>query len=184
MPCRNGWCALVGIGLDTNPGAQTISVQRGRETADVTFEVKPKHYEEQHITLKDKGMVDLSPEDLARYERDKEATTRAFTTWSDAEPLLQLALPASGEVSGNFGLKRFFNGQPRASHSGLDIAAPYGATVRAPAPGLIVMYNHLSVITAKVGAHVETGDKIGEVGKTGRVTGPHLHWGVSLNNQR
>ncbi len=206
LPCDNGWCAMVGIGLEVKPGQQTVSVKRGNERAAATFTVKPKQYEVQRLTIKDKGQVNLSPEDLKRYERDKEAITRAFTTWTQIDPQLHLALPVAGRLSSPFGLQRYFNGEPRAPHSGIDIAAAEGTPIRAPAAGtvievgnyffngntvfldhgqgLITMYNHMKRITVKSGTHVETGETIGEVGKTGRVTGPHLHWGVSLNNNR
>jgi murein DD-endopeptidase MepM/ murein hydrolase activator NlpD len=105
-----------------------------------------------------------------------------------------------------FGLRRYFNDQPRQPHSGIDIAGPVGTPVTAPfagivantgdyffngktvfidhGQGLISMFNHLSRITVKSGARVAAGEKIGEIGMTGRVTGPHLHWTVSLNNSR
>lgn len=115
-------------------------------------------------------------------------------------------MPIIGRLSSPFGLKRFFNNQPKNPHSGLDIAAPTGTTISAPAPGLVINtgsyyyngntvfldhgqglvtgYFHMSKITVKAGQIVEQGTKLGEVGETGRVTGPHLHWNVYLNKTK
>jgi murein DD-endopeptidase MepM/ murein hydrolase activator NlpD len=117
-----------------------------------------------------------------------------------------MALPVTAPVSSPFGLRRFFNEQPRKPHSGLDLAAAEGTPISAPASGkitdtgdfffngntvfidhgqgLVTMYCHLSKIDVEPGQTVNTGDIIGAVGKTGRVTGAHLHWSVSLNNTR
>ena len=114
--------------------------------------------------------------------------------------------PAQGPTSSPFGLKRFFNEQARRPHSGLDIAAPRGANIIAPADGeiiltgnfffngnsifidhgqgLITMYCHMDKLDSQQGDVVKAGDIIGKVGSTGRATGPHLHWTVSLNNNR
>jgi murein DD-endopeptidase MepM/ murein hydrolase activator NlpD len=115
-------------------------------------------------------------------------------------------MPIKGKISSPFGLKRFFNGQSRDPHSGLDIAAPEGKVVVAPADGIvsqtgdyffngqtvmidhgqgiISMMCHLSKIDVVKGQTIKQGDAIGKVGHTGRATGPHLHWGISINNAR
>jgi murein DD-endopeptidase MepM/ murein hydrolase activator NlpD len=199
------WKAVVGLPLATEPGAGHLQVSAaGAAPHTVAFEVKPKTYPAQHIRLADERMVELSDEDLARHERDRVEIRRAFDTWSEeAAPPLRLSLPANGPLSSRFGLRRFFNGKPRAPHSGLDIAAPQGATVTAPAAGTVVvtgdyffngmtvfidhgqglisMFNHLSRVAVTSGERVAAGQHIGAVGKTGRATGAHLHWTVSLN---
>lgn len=116
-------------------------------------------------------------------------------------------LPIEGKISGNFGNQRIFNGIPKSPHSGTDIAAPEGTPVKASGSGVVVLsgkdyfytgnmvmidhgrqlttiYAHLKDATVKEGDAVRQGDVIGHVGKTGRATGPHLHWGASLNNVR
>jgi murein DD-endopeptidase MepM/ murein hydrolase activator NlpD len=147
----------------------------------------------------------LTPEQLiARVAEEQPRIRQAVATFTDASPTaLRFAIPGPGRRSSSFGLRRMFNNQPRNPHSGMDIAAPVGTPVVAPAPGrvidtgdyffngktvfidhgqgLVTMYCHLSTIDVTVGTEVAVGDKLGEVGATGRVTGPHLHWGVALN---
>ncbi|MCR4346572.1 MAG: peptidoglycan DD-metalloendopeptidase family protein [Sulfuricaulis sp.] len=202
------WQAVVGLPLSLAPGLQAIQVSdREGQQHEFSFTVQPKNYAEQRLTIKDKRMVEPSAEDLARITREQEIIRQLFTTWTD-RPLnsLQFSQPARGRISSIFGLRRFFNDEPRQPHSGIDIAGPTGTPVAAPLAGTIVetgeyyfngktvfidhgqglisMLNHLSRILVRRGAHVNTGEKIGEIGMTGRVTGPHLHWTVSLNNSR
>ncbi|HEU5339468.1 MAG TPA: peptidoglycan DD-metalloendopeptidase family protein [Sulfuricaulis sp.] len=202
------WQAVVGLPLSLSPGSQTLRVSDGAgQRRDISFDVRSKIYAEQYLTIKNRRMVEPSAKDLMRIEREQEIIRAAFSTWSDL-PLksLQFRLPAQGRISSIFGLRRFFNNEPRQPHSGIDIAAPTGSPVVAPLAGIVVesgeyffngktifldhgqglvsMFNHLSRILVERGKRVETGEKIGEIGMTGRVTGPHLHWTVSLNNSR
>lgn len=200
------WTAVVGIPLSAAPGQKSIEVRRGgtRTAAEkISFEVEPVRYAEQRLNVAP-GKVDLSARDLARYEREKAHLAKVIATFSAEPPAtFRMLQPTPGRRSSSFGLRRFFNGQPRNPHSGMDIAAPTGTPVIAPAPGrvidtgdyffngrtvwldhgggLLTMYCHLSEIGVQVGDTVAAGDRIAQVGATGRVTGPHLHWSVSLN---
>jgi murein DD-endopeptidase MepM/ murein hydrolase activator NlpD len=198
------WVAVVGIALAAKPGRATLEVERpGRPVEKRTFVVEPVRYAEQRLKVAP-GHVELSPEDLARYERERDHLARVAATFTDVPPSsLRLAQPTPGSRSSSFGLRRVFNGQSRNPHSGMDIAASPGTPVMAAAPGrvidtgdyffngktvwidhgagLLTMYCHLAAIAVQVGDTVATGTPIGAVGATGRVTGPHLHWSVSLN---
>src|SRR6267142_1520433 len=200
--------ARVGLPLALRPGAHVLSVvDSERSGRGFPFKVGRRDYETQHLTLANRRQVEPEPEDLRRIAREQESLVRAFSTFSDAAlDTLAFDLPSEGRVSGGFGLRRFFNDEPRQPHSGLDIAAPEGTPIAAPAAGtvieigdyffngltvvldhgqgLVTMYNHLSRIDVAKGARVARGESIGAVGHTGRVTGPHLHWSVSLNNAR
>src|SRR5438876_7339782 len=204
----DAWHAVVGLPLALKPGAHELSVLEGeKSTHTVRFDVRPHDYEAQHVTLADRRQVEPGPADRLRIARDQESIGRAFSTFSDsALDGFDLGLPSAGRVSGSFGVRRFFNNEPRQPHSGVDIAAPPGTPIAAPAAGtvietgdyffngltvlldhgqgLITMYNHLSRIEVAKGARGARGEQIGAVGRTGRVTGPHLHWSVSLNNAR
>lgn len=163
-----------------------------------------KNYPEQRLTIKDKRKVEPNPDDLARIEREQKITEAVKRQFSPAAPATAFALPAKGPLSSRFGLRRIFNGLPRNPHAGLDVAVGTGAPVMAPADGLvanvgdyffngntvfidhgqglITAYMHLSRTDVRAGQTVKKGESIGAVGATGRVTGPHLHWAVILNN--
>ena len=198
------WQAVVGIPLEAKAGEHRLL--EGDGTAQV-FGVHTKAYETQHLTIKDKRKVNPNQQDLTRIRSEKQRINAALKHWRDqAEVDGRFILPVQGRLSSPFGLRRYFNGQARKPHSGIDIAAPEGTPIRAPAAGrvietgnyffngntvfldhgqgLVTMYCHMSRIGVKVGQNVGQGDIIGEVGMTGRVTGPHLHWGVSLNDAR
>ncbi len=197
------WHALVGIPLDTPPGTQAIRVETGSGTAALEFTVAPWAYGEQRLRLRNRRQVEPTPEDLRRIEREQAHTAAIKASFSAATPDSDFARPSQGRLSSRFGLRRFFNGQSRLPHSGLDFAAPAGSPVLAPAAGsvvdtgdyffngntvfldhgqgLISAYMHLSRIDVAVGQRVERGERLGAVGTSGRATGPHLHWTVILN---
>jgi murein DD-endopeptidase MepM/ murein hydrolase activator NlpD len=199
-----GWTAVVGIPLEAAPGERVIEVRREEGPAErLSFTVAPVRYAEQRLQVAP-GKVDLSAQDLARHERERVRSAEVIATWSAAAPAtLRMRPPVPGRRSGSFGLRRVFNDQARKPHGGMDIAAPTGTAVVAPAAGRVIdtgdyffngrtvwldhgngllsMYCHLSRIDVKAGELVATGTRIGAVGATGRVTGPHLHWSVMLN---
>lgn len=198
------WKAIVGLPLSIKSGTHRLQVRDGQNAREIDIIVQAKAYPVQHIRLASRRMVDLSSEDLARHQRDRVIINRAFSHWRDGlDPTLRLARPAPGPLSSRFGLRRYFNDQPRAPHSGLDIASPAGTPISAPADGVVVatgdfffngktvflehgqglisMFNHLDRIEVQEGQRVSRGDRIGTIGRTGRTTGPHLHWTVMLN---
>lgn len=203
IPNGQGWRAIVGIPLARKLGTAKIEIRSGQATLLQGFTIEDKAYAVQRLKVAPTH-VDLSPENAARVAEEQPRIRAAVATFSMVLPsTLKLESPVRGPHSASFGLRRVFNNQPRNPHSGMDIAAPVGTPVLAPAPGqvievgdfffngksvfidhgqgLVTLYCHLSDIGVAPGTEVKTGDKIGEVGATGRVTGPHLHWGVALN---
>ena len=201
------WEAVVGISLSAKVGIHQLKIKNAGKTSYREFSVAAKKYDTQHITLKNKRMVNPYAKDLERIRKEKKIILKALATWSNNPAVqTQFILPVEGQLGSPFGLRRYFNGEPRRPHSGLDIAAPEGTLIRSPADGVVVntgdyffngnsvfvdhgqglvtMFCHLSDIDVITGTIVKQGDVLGKVGMTGRVTGPHLHWSVSLNNTR
>lgn len=191
-----------GFGRDA-PGAAMLEVRPpdGRaETRRLT--VTPRQYDEQRISGLPPAQVTPPAETLERIRREQAMlnAARAHDT-AGAQFADGFSWPAEGRISGVFGSRRILNGVPRAPHLGLDIAAPTGTPVRASAPGIVrlaqpdfyftggsivldhghtvmTFYIHLSRLLVRDGQTVERGAVIGEVGATGRATGPHLHLGL------
>ncbi|SFU39165.1 Peptidase family M23 [Polaromonas sp. YR568] len=198
------WTAIVGIPLSAEPGEASIAVETPGGRRTLPYTISPKRYSEQRLKVEPRT-VDLSPEDQARYERERthQALVMATLTEPPHTQVLRMRAPTPGRRSSSFGLRRVFNGQPRNPHSGMDIAAATGTAVVSPLParvidtgdyffngntvwldhggGLLSLMCHLSATDVKPGDMLKTGERLGEVGATGRVTGPHLHWGVMLN---
>lgn len=198
-----GWQAVVGIPLSAKPGQDAIEV----DGQAVPFSIKPKRYPEQRLHLGNQRLVTPDPEDEVRIAREQTIMAPAWRAWPEGlVPSLRFRQPTPGGLTSSFGLRRIFNGVPKSPHAGLDIKAPAGQAVRAPAAGVVVLtgdfffsgnavflahgegvvslFAHLSKITVKQGQVVKAGDLLGNVGQTGRATGPHLHWSLSLNNAR
>lgn len=200
---QDNWLAIVGVPLTVKPGTQQITAG-GR---NLIFVVGSKKYPEQHITLKNQRQVNPNPADLKRIDGELAEQIRAYRTFSPNTPSnLLLDKPVNGPLSSKFGVRRFFNGEERNPHAGLDFAVPAGTPIKTPAGGKVIlignyffngntvfvdhgqgfisMFCHMSKIDVKVGQQLARGGVVGKVGSTGRATGPHMHWNVSLNDAR
>ena len=202
---NNKWQALVGIPILASPGVKHITI-KDFSTRKIEFEVVEYKYEEQHITLKGKKKKYVNPnlKHMDRIKSERPILSNARKTYTeDALAKGKFIRPVDGITTSEFGLKRFYNGQPRRAHTGLDFAGSIGTEIKAPAQGrviltgnyffngnavfidhgkgLISVYIHMNKINVSNNQLVNKGDIIGTIGKTGRSTGPHLHWGVYLN---
>ncbi len=203
LRAAESWIAVVGIPLDAAPGPKQILVKHGDRHARIGFKVAAKEYAAQRLAVPSE-QVNLSQRDLARVENERIRIRKALSKFTTIPPAtLRLLQPTPGPRSGSYGLRRFFNDQARNPHTGMDIAAARGAPVQAAADGTVIdvgdyffngntiildhgaglttMYCHLGRVHVTQGGIVQAGELIGDVGATGRVTGPHLHFGVALN---
>ena len=203
------WTAVVGIPLKTKAGNHSVEVTRAGGKERLMVVVQDKEYPAQYIKLPKGKERYVSPpaEDLARIKRERKILGRILSTWSETPKVdTDFHLPVKGRVGSPFGLRRYFNGEPRNPHSGLDLVAPAGTPIKAPAAGkvidtgdffftgnavfldhgqgLISGYFHMQKIDVIPGQTVQRGDILGTVGATGRVTGPHLHMNVYLNRTK
>ena len=211
FPAGDGrrWRAVVGIPLETKPGAYTLTLQGGADDgatagARLTLRVVPAQYETRRLTVAESFVnpPDSAGERIAREAKvlaDTFARTTSERFWSGP-----FSVPVDGRATSSFGRLTVLNGQPRGRHQGADFRAAVGTPVRAPNAGAVVvaedyyfsgntvildhggglysLFAHLSRIEVTVGARVARGDLLGDAGATGRVTGPHLHWAVRLRN--
>ncbi len=198
------WRAIVGIPLEQEPGTLSVTLRSASdEEQTVAIEILAHAYREQRLTVSQQ-YVEPDPAELERIERERKVLDTAISAWSDQVPQnLSLRAPVEGARSSSFGLRRFFNEQPRSPHKGMDIAAVRGTEIRVPAAGtvtadgdfffngntvvidhgqgFVTMYCHLDSIDTKTGQRLDTGAVLGTVGATGRVTGAHLHFAIYLN---
>lgn len=210
-PAGEGRIAFAGIDLDVAPGVYVLSVEvaeaDGRSSAHaLDLTVEPKQYPTERLEVESK-YVQPPPAVQERISRES-ALLSALWAVSSAERLFdgRVVRPLAGVQGRNFGRRRVFNGQPRSPHSGADLSAVSGTPVEASAAGTVVvaqnlyfsgnlvvldhgggvytLYAHLSSIGVEVGEQVPAGEIVGKVGATGRVTGPHLHWGARIGAAR
>ena len=194
------------VDLLRRPGALPLARGRAGRRETITVRVGEFDYPTQALTLP-RNMVELSPEDLARVERENREMARLWTR----EGPRQFSLPLSAPLDplpkgGRFGSRRIINGLARSPHGGTDYSAAEGAPVLAAADGtvamvadqffggnavfldhgdgLVTMYMHLSRVDVREGHTVRRGERVGGVGSTGRATGPHLHFGVRWRGAR
>jgi murein DD-endopeptidase MepM/ murein hydrolase activator NlpD len=200
----SSWVAVIGIPLSAPLGKRQVVVRGAGGRRAIDFAVADKRYTSQSLKVAP-GQVDLSAADLARVSAERIRIEHALDLWTEPPPQsLRLPQPVPGPRSSSFGSRRIFNGEARNPHTGMDIAAPPGSAVLAPIAGTVVdtgayffngntvfvdhgrglisMYCHLSAIDVEPGQRLAAGARIGAVGMTGRATGPHLHWGLSLNH--
>lgn len=207
------YTVLLAVDLETPPGAYPVefeaqgrSGQRYRLRIPVT--VADGRFPVQHLTLP-RGMVDLDTETLERVRREQALLAAIWTKWQRGPDWAQAFIPpleVTLRVSSEFGLRRIINGRPRSPHGGVDFRASSGTPVRASnrgavvyvgemffsgnsvilhhGSGLFTMYFHLQRYRVEPGQEVAHGEVLGWVGASGRVTGPHLHWGARLQGAR
>ncbi|MBW1712518.1 MAG: M23 family metallopeptidase [Deltaproteobacteria bacterium] len=212
VPAGSGLVGLFGVDVMLQPGRHPLTVtwsaaRGGRQTRRFMVDVRDRDYGVRRLTVK-KSRVDLSPADLARHRKEKKLVEAALAVRSPKvlwrAPFIR---PVDGPVVSAFGRKTVINKVPRKlPHRGVDLRAAAGTPVKAPAAGrilltgfhffaggsiyvdhgqgLLTMYFHLAKICVKKGQLVKKGQIIGQVGATGRVTGPHLHYGLYLNGAR
>lgn len=203
--------ALVGIDLDVQPGDYLVAIDTTFEDGakvvhEQTLTVEGKEFPTRQLRVAPR-FVNPPPGVQARIAREQRrlgALFRAVTPEARWEGPFQRPIEVS--VISGFGVRSVFNGEPRAPHGGADFASPAGTPVLAPAGGRVVMaeplyftgrtvvvdhgvglislFAHLSRIDVRVGGGVVAGERLGLVGATGRVTGPHLHWTVRLQGAR
>ena len=208
LPISPSGTVVVPIHMDTRPGEARIALTFADGSKDArAIEVQAHAYREERLQVPNQRHVEPHPEDVERYTREAILQKRIYTSFNDMPTLpFPMVRPTEGRRSSEFGVRRFFNDQPRSPHSGLDLAAPTGTPIIAPAAGtvaltgdfffsgklvmidhgagIISMLGHMSEIIAREGQRVEQGDLIGKVGATGRVTGAHVHWTLSIGGVR
>lgn len=203
--------ALVGVDLEEKRGAKEIHVRGQDKTGNkwerrLAFNVKEKSFPQEKLSVPP-GFDRLDEAILKRIEKEREQMARLWATSSPSRLWEGRFLPPiSGGITSPFGLRRIVNGSPRAPHTGVDLKAAPGSELVAPNNGRVVlqddfffngkslvldhggglytMYFHLQDFAVEKGSQVRRGDLLGWTGMTGRVTGPHLHWGARLNGAR
>lgn len=208
VPVLDSGTFLIGLGRDAPP---VLELRTGA-AVDCIIDVKPRQYRISRVEGVPQRTVTPSQEQLARIRVERERVRSAKAQRLQRPEFLEavkagLKWPVTGRISGVYGSQRFYNGKPGNPHYGVDVARPTGTPVLSPGPGVITLaepdlfysggtvildhgyglsssFLHLSRIDVSVGEEVKAGDPIGEIGATGRATGPHLDWRMSWFNQR
>ncbi len=199
---------VIGLGRDTSKNVVLTEVTSSGQAIKHNFTVKQRTYREQRIEGVPKRTVDVPESALTRIRKEVKLTKAARKVDTTRQDFLQEFIwPARGIISGVYGSRRFYNGQPRRPHFGVDIAAPQGSLVLAPVSGKVLLthdnmyfsggtlivdhghgitstFIHLHKILVKEGDDIKQGDPIAEIGATGRATGPHLDWRMNWFEQR
>lgn len=201
---------FAGFGRDAAATAELVV--RGQETCKQTLQIASRDYKIQRVEGVPQKTVTPSAEHLERIQREQALVGAAKGQRISRPDLLQSALagfqwPTRGPISGVYGSQRYYNGKPRSPHYGVDVAVPAGTPVGAPAAGLVTLaepdlffsggtvildhgyglsssFLHMSKVSVEVGQELQPGDVLGEVGATGRATGPHLDWRMSWRKER
>lgn len=204
---KSGAHTVIGFGRDA-PLTQKLTFTKGQNSETISVKLEKRQYNVQRIDGLPPKMVTPSEEDLPRIIAGSKLKKAARAVRRKSDDFAQdFIWPVSGRISGVYGSQRFYNGEPRRPHYGIDIAAPRGTKVVAPAPGQVTLaepnmyfegglifiehglgvtsaYMHLDTLAVKVGDRVKQGDVIATVGSTGRSTGPHLDWRMFWNKAR
>jgi murein DD-endopeptidase MepM/ murein hydrolase activator NlpD len=199
---------VIGFARDQAPSAQLTVIHQSGAVEQQHLDIAQRTYDIQRIDKLDQNMVTPDDATVARMQAEQaKINTARVTSTSERDFLGPFIWPAKGPVSGVYGSQRILNGEPRQPHFGLDIAAPEGSPVVAPAPGVVRLaepdffltggtvildhgfnvnstFIHMEEVDVKVGQVLKQGDLIGHVGKKGRATGPHLHWAMNWGEVR
>lgn len=199
---------VVGLGRDAPATVSLIEIAPSGASLSHEFQVQQRQYKEQRIEGVPKRTVQVPESALTRIREEGRLTKQARKQDSDRQDFLgEFIWPAKGIVTGVYGSRRFYNGEARRPHYGIDIAAPQGSPVVAPRSGKVTLVHsdmyfsggtlivdhghglsstfiHLHKILVKEGDEIEQGQLIAEIGATGRATGPHLDWRMNWFNQR
>ncbi|MEO1251357.1 MAG: M23 family metallopeptidase [Pseudomonadota bacterium] len=199
---------VVGFGRDSALSSLLVLSYPDGDVERHAINIDDREFPVQRIDGLDQSKVSgFTPEQLEKIAVDREKKNAARAKTLDIPEWVNgFDWPATGRISGVFGSQRILNGEPKRPHSGLDIAAPTGTPVRAPAPGVVTLaendmyfegglvlldhghwlesaFLHLSRIDVQPGQRVKKGDIVGTIGATGRATGPHLHWSLKWNGR-
>ena len=201
----DGW-VILGHDRDAAPSTQ-MTVRTDGAVWEQTVAVEGREYQIQRIEGVPQEYVTPPPETQERIRREGRIKAQAYTSrWAQPGFATGFVMPVEGRITGVYGSQRYYNGEPRRPHYGIDIAAPGGTPVRAPAAGVVTLadpdmyfegglvfvdhgqgftsaFLHLGAVSVAVGDRVEQGDVIGEVGSGGRSTGAHLDWRIKWRDR-